>query len=132
MRAVSWHGHRKTLHSTIHNIKIRNKYSQKGIEWPQSQFPHSCFCERLYIPTIGVPILLQENMWTYPGDISIAHRHMTVDIGTEGCAVPFLGIHKWVFCCSVDMDNKQRTRQSMRHASGFWETDNMIKCENKY
>ncbi len=26
--------------------KICNKYSWKGIEWPQSQFPHSCVCER--------------------------------------------------------------------------------------
>jgi hypothetical protein len=37
----------------------------------------------LYIPTIGLPILLQENMWTDPANIDIAHRHMNVDIGTE-------------------------------------------------
>jgi hypothetical protein len=30
----------------------------------------------LYIPTINLPILLQENMWTEP------HRHMNVEIGT--------------------------------------------------
>jgi hypothetical protein len=29
----------------------------------------------LYIPTIGLPILLQENLWTDPGD-KIAQRHM--------------------------------------------------------
>jgi hypothetical protein len=30
--------------------------------YPQTrQFPHSCFCERLNIPTIGLHILLQEN-----------------------------------------------------------------------
>ncbi len=33
---------------------------RKGIARPESQFPHSC----VYIPTIGLPILLQENMWT--------------------------------------------------------------------
>jgi hypothetical protein len=37
----------------------------------------------LYIPTIGLPILLQENMWTDPGNIKIAHRHMNVEIRTE-------------------------------------------------
>jgi hypothetical protein len=30
----------------------------------------------VYIPTMGLPILLQENMW-------VAHRHMDVEIGTE-------------------------------------------------
>jgi hypothetical protein len=38
----------------------------------------------LYISTIGLPILQQENMWTDdPGHIEIANRHMTVEIGTE-------------------------------------------------
>ncbi len=37
----------------------------------------------LYIPTIDLPILLQENMWTDPGNLYIAHRHMNVEIGTE-------------------------------------------------
>jgi hypothetical protein len=30
----------------------------------------------LYITTIGLPILLQENMWTNPGSIKIAHSHI--------------------------------------------------------
>ncbi len=36
----------------------------------------------LYIPRIGLPILLQENMWTYSGNIKIAHRHMSMKIFT--------------------------------------------------
>jgi hypothetical protein len=36
----------------------------------------------LYISRIGLPILLQENMRTDPGNIEIAHRHMSVEIGT--------------------------------------------------
>jgi hypothetical protein len=37
----------------------------------------------LYIPTIGLPILLQESMWTDPGNILIAHRQMNGEIGTR-------------------------------------------------
>jgi hypothetical protein len=41
---------------------------RKGIARPPSQFPHSYVCERfIYIPMIsGLPVLLQENMWTDP------------------------------------------------------------------
>jgi hypothetical protein len=36
----------------------------------------------LYISRIGLPILLQDSMWTDPGNIKIAHRHMNVEIET--------------------------------------------------
>jgi hypothetical protein len=55
----------------------------------------------LYIPTIGRPILLQENIWTDPGNIQISHRHTNVEIGTEAAAIPSLGIHTWDFRCSA-------------------------------
>ncbi len=37
----------------------------------------------LYISRIGLPILLKGNMWTDPVNLYIAHRHMSVEIGTE-------------------------------------------------
>jgi hypothetical protein len=51
----------------------------------------------LYIPTIGLPILLEE----------IAHRHMNVEIGAEAALFPEKGIHKWDFRCSVYTDAKK-------------------------
>jgi hypothetical protein len=39
----------------------------------------------LYIPTISLPVLLQEKTWTDPGNIGniqIAHRHVNVEIET--------------------------------------------------
>jgi hypothetical protein len=48
--------------------KILNKYTpRKGIAQPQSQFPHLVSVSLLYIPTIGLPILLQKNKWTDQG-----------------------------------------------------------------
>jgi hypothetical protein len=37
----------------------------------------------LYISRIDLPIMLQGNIWTDPGNIYIAHRQMKVEIGTE-------------------------------------------------
>jgi hypothetical protein len=45
----------------------------------------------LYIPTIDLPILLQDilySIWTNPGNICIARRHINVEIGTEAVQFP--------------------------------------------
>jgi hypothetical protein len=43
----------------------------------------------LYIPTMGLPILLQENRWTDRGNIKIAQKYTKVEIGTEAAQFLF-------------------------------------------
>jgi hypothetical protein len=53
----------------------------------------------LYIPTIGLPIFLQRNRWTWD-HINCSQIH---ECGNweRGRAVPFLGIHKSDLVCSA-------------------------------
>jgi hypothetical protein len=55
---------------------------------PNSELHVSVSYLRVYIPTIGLPIVLQENRWTNRENISISHRYIYVEAGTE--AVQFL------------------------------------------
>ncbi len=43
----------------------------------------------LFIPSIGLPIWLQQNRQTDPGNISIAHRYIHVEIGRQNIIILF-------------------------------------------
>jgi hypothetical protein len=58
----------------------------------------------MYVPTTDLHILLQENMWTDPGNIHRIHpqsQHMNIEIGTEAVQFPDKEYKKWDFRCSV-------------------------------
>ncbi len=79
------------LHCEDTITKIWNNYSQKRNS-ARSLCPNfhiHVYVSDLYISTISLPILLQENMWTDHGNILIAHRHMNVEIGTDAGQVLF-------------------------------------------
>ncbi len=112
-----------------HNTKILNKYSQKrycAVSLPMSAF--MCLWPLYLFPPSGLPIL-QENMWTDPGNIYV-NRSQTHECGIWdwGRAIPFLGIHNWDFRCSVCLPNLW---VMLVGHEGF-EADNPARCAAFY
>jgi hypothetical protein len=49
--------------------KFEANIPRKGISGPQSQFPHSCVCERIKYSHDGAAVSAGGNMWTDPRNI---------------------------------------------------------------
>jgi hypothetical protein len=81
-------------HNTENSKQIFSGKELRGLS------PHFCIhvsVSDLYIPTIGLPILLQKNMWTDPGNIKIAYRRMNMKILTEAAQFLFWEYLNWIF-----------------------------------
>ncbi len=83
--------------------QIETSVPRKGIAEPQSQFPHSCVCERF---------LYSHNRSAYSDAGKYVDRSWENKSLTDtwmwkldwGRVHPFLGTHKWDFSCNVPVD----------------------------
>ncbi len=80
--------------------KIGNTYSQKRIARPQSQFPHSCVCERfIYSQDLSA---YSAAVNTVCGPILGIYKSLTnTEIGIRVHAIPRKEINKWDLRCSA-------------------------------
>jgi hypothetical protein len=63
-------------------------FSEKELRVHKSQFPHSCVFERLIYFHDRSAYSAAGNMWTDHKNIKIAHKHMTMEIGTVAVQFP--------------------------------------------
>ncbi len=63
-----------------HTVKLRGLVLNSSIH---------VFVSDLYIPRIGLPIWLQQNMQNNPGNIKVNDRYMNVEIGRQNIIIMF-------------------------------------------
>ncbi len=91
-----------TCTAKTHYRKLEQKFPEKGLRGHSPNFYIHVSVSDLYIPPICLPILLQENRWTDPGNGYI-DRSQTHECGNWdwGRAIPVLGAYKSKCLCSV-------------------------------
>ncbi len=98
----------KCVHSNMPFICILMNCTVKTQHWKfKTKIPRKRHCVAsvpistfMCLWAMGLSTLLQENMWTGPGNINRSQTHECGN-GDWGPAVPFLGTHKEDFRCSV-------------------------------
>ncbi len=97
-------GHYRKMHALQRHNTETSKQIVSDKEWrghsPRS-YIHVSLGD-LYIPTIGLPNILQENRWWEYTDCSQSHECGCWDWSR---AIPFLGIRKSKFLCSVGTEH---------------------------
>jgi hypothetical protein len=100
--------------------KFKTNIPRKGIARPQSQFPHSCVCERfIYSQDRSAYIVAGkyvDRSWEY------IHRSQTRKCGNwdRGRAIPFLGIHKRDSRCSVRTAMPVISAEAQTPSAPYW------------
>ena len=85
-------------HNTENSKQI---FPEKELRCLSPNFHIHVSVSELYIPTIDLPILLQDRSWEY------INRSQTHEWGNWdwGRAISRNGIHKWDFCCSARIEH---------------------------
>jgi hypothetical protein len=102
--------------------KFKTNIPKKGITRPQSQFPHSCVCERFIYSHDRSAYPAAGNMWTETWEY--INRSQTNECGNWGWgrAIPRKGIHIWDFRCSAACTySTVCTATKLRFVFLFWE-----------
>jgi hypothetical protein len=92
--------------------KLESNIPRKELRGLSPNFHIHVSVNDFYNHTIGLLILLQENLWTDPGNkknCSQTHECENLDWGRT---FPFLEIHKWDFRSSVDTQAECTCRQA--------------------
>jgi hypothetical protein len=64
-----YHKHLRICTAKTKCRKFETNIPRKGISGPQSQFPHSCVCERIIYSHDGSDFSVRGNMWPDPWNI---------------------------------------------------------------
>ncbi len=84
--------------------KFETNIPRKGIWGPQSQFPHSCICERIIYSHDGSAFSAGGNMWKVDRSWEYINRSQTHECGNWGWgrAIPRKGIYNRNCSCSAE------------------------------